>query len=133
MTIDERQEEVIEEFGRFTEWIERYEHIINIGSTQPTLDEKERVPENLIRGCQSKVWIVRSVDSEGCVTFRAHSDTLIINGIVALILRVVNGMRQEEIAGTDFYFISRIGLSEHLSETRSNGIRSVIEWVVRGE
>lgn len=126
---EERQNAIIEEFSPFNDWMERYEHIIAIGSSTTPLSEKERIPENLIEGCQSKVWLVCEKDNEGRYNFRAESNTLIINGILALLLRVFNGQTYEQIAGTEIYFLKETGLASHLSETRTNGIKAVIETI----
>ncbi|MCQ2343668.1 MAG: SufE family protein [Paludibacteraceae bacterium] len=126
---EERQQAIIDEFSPFDEWMERYEHIIAIGSGVAPLAEKERVPENLIQGCQSKVWLVCEKDNEGKFRFRAESNTLIISGIVALLLRVFDGLTYEQVEETEIFFLREIGLASHLSETRANGIKAVIETI----
>lgn len=130
-TSEERQREIIDEFAPFGEWLERYEHIIAIGSSTTPLSEQERVPQNLIEGCQSKVWMVREMDEEGRLWFRAWSNTMIINGIVAMLIRVFNGLTHEQIATAEIFFLKEIGLASHLSETRTNGINAVIETIRR--
>lgn len=126
MTINNIQDEIIEEFEGIDDWMDRYAYIIELGSQLPPFDEKLKTPENLIEGCQSRVWIVADLDKEGKVNFRADSDALIVKGIVALLLRVVSGHTPREILDADLYFINRIGLSEHLSPTRSNGLVSMV-------
>lgn len=128
---DERQNAIINEFAKFDNWLDRYEHIIAIGSALTPLSEHERIPPNLIQGCQSKVWLVCNRDDKGRFTFRAESNTLIINGIVSLILRVFNGLTAPQIATTDIFFLRQIGLASHLSETRTNGINAVIAAIKR--
>ena len=126
MTINNIQDEIIEEFEGIDDWMDRYAYIIELGSQLPPFDEKLKTPENLIEGCQSRVWIVADLDKEGKVNFRADSDALIVKGIVALLLRVVSGHTPREILDADLYFINRIGLSEHLSPTRSNGLVAMV-------
>ena len=121
MTINSIQDEIIEEFEDIVDWMDRYAYIIELGTSLPALPEEEKTPQNLIEGCQSRVWITADLDSEGNIVFRADSDALIVKGIVALLLRVVSGHKPSEILDADLYFINRIGLSEHLSPTRSNG------------
>ncbi|MDF1559891.1 MAG: SufE family protein [Bacteroidales bacterium] len=126
MTIYELQEQIIEEFAQFGDWMERYEYLIEMGRELPPFDETHRIPDFLIEGCQSKVWLYPSFD-DGVITFEADSDALITRGIVALLVKVFSGRTPDEILGTDLYFIDRIGLKENLSPTRSNGLLAMIK------
>lgn len=127
MTINNIQDEIIEEFEGIDDWMDRYAYIIDLGTALPPLEGSEKTPQNLIEGCQSRVWITADLDKEGKVNFRADSDALIVKGIVALLLRVVSGHTPREILDSDLYFIDRIGLSEHLSPTRSNGLVAMVK------
>jgi len=126
MTINEIQEQIIEEFKVFSDWMERYEYLIDMGKDLPPFDESHRRPDYLIEGCQSKVWLYPSFN-DGVVTFTADSDALITRGIVALLVRVFSGRTPDEILGADIYFIDRIGLKENLSPTRSNGLLAMMK------
>lgn len=126
MTINEVQDEIIEEFEGLDDWMDRYAYIIDLGSALPPMEEKYKVPANLIEGCQSRVWIEAQME-EGKVLFEADSDALIVKGIVALLLRVLNGRTPREILDADLYFVERIGLKEHLSPTRSNGLVAMVK------
>jgi cysteine desulfuration protein SufE len=126
MTINELQEQIIEEFAQFGDWMERYEYLIEMGRELPPFDETHRRPDFLIEGCQSKVWLYPSFN-DGVITFEADSDALITRGIVALLVRVFSGRTPDEILGTDLWFIDRIGLKENLSPTRSNGLLAMIK------
>ncbi len=127
MTINETQDEIIEEFEGLTDWMDRYAYLIELGSSLPPLPEQEKVPANLIEGCQSRVWIAADRGADKTVDFHADSDALIVKGIVSLLLRVLSGHTPDEILGADLYFIDRIGLSEHLSPTRSNGLVAMVK------
>ena len=126
MTINEIQDEVIEEFADFDDWMDRYQLLIDMGSSQPPLDEKYKKEQNLIDGCQSRVWLQADLE-DGLVHFQAESDALIVKGIVALLLRVLNDHTPQEILDADLDFIERIGLREHLSPTRSNGLLAMLK------
>ena len=126
MTINETQDEIIEEFEGLTDWMDRYAYIIELGNSLPELPENLKTPENLIEGCQSRVWIASDLDKDGNIDFQADTDALIVKGIVVLLLRVLSGHSPEEILDADLYFIDRIGLKEHLSPTRSNGLVSMV-------
>jgi len=126
MTINELQDQIIEELAQFGDWMERYEYLIEMGRELPPFDETHRKPDFLIEGCQSKVWLYPSLN-DGVITFEADSDALITRGIVALLVRVFSGRTPDEILGTDLYFIDRIGLKENLSPTRSNGLLAMIK------
>jgi len=126
MTINEAQDEIIDEFEMFNDWMEKYEYIIQLGKDLPLIDEQYRKEENLIKGCQSKVWL-RSEYKEGKIFFTADSDALITKGLVSMVVRVLSGHTPKEIAEGDLYFIDKIGLKSHLSPTRSNGLLSMVK------
>lgn len=126
MTINEQQDEVIEEFSELDDWMDRYQLLIDLGEEQEPLPDNEKTEQNLIDGCQSRVWLVCD-ENNGILTFRAESDALIVKGIVSLLIRVVSGHTPQEILDADLYFIREIGLTEHLSPTRSNGLLAMIE------
>ena len=126
MTINEIQDEIIEEFSDFEDWMDKYQLLIDLGSDQPPLEEKNKNEQNLIDGCQSRVWLQADM-IDGKLHFQAESDALIVKGIVALLIRVLGDHTPQEILDTDLYFIERIGLSEHLSPTRSNGLLAMIK------
>lgn len=129
MTINEIQDEIIEEFEGLTDWMDRYAYIIDLGNTLPELPEREKTPEHLIEGCQSRVWIDARRGDNREITFEADSDALIVKGIVALLLRVLSGHTPDEILDADLYFIDKIGLKEHLSPTRSNGLVAMVKQI----
>ena len=126
MTINEQQDEVIEEFSELDDWMDRYQLLIDLGEEQEPLPDNEKTEQNLIDGCQSRVWLVCD-ENNGILTFRAESDALIVKGIVSLLIRVVSGQTPQEILDADLYFIREIGLTEHLSPTRSNGLLAMIK------
>ena len=125
--VNSRQDEVIEEFGMFSDWMEKYEHIIEIGKELYPMSEDEKVDENLIKGCQSRVWLSAKKNSEENIEFSADSDAIITKGLVALMVRVLSGATPTEIATADLYFLEEIGLHAHLSSTRSNGLASMVK------
>ena len=125
-TINEIQDEVIEEFLELDDWMDRYQLLIDLGEESDILDEVDKTDSNLIDGCQSRVWLVCD-EAGGRLTFRAESDALIVKGIVSLLLRVVSGHTPDEILDADLYFIERIGLRDHLSPTRSNGLLAMVK------
>lgn len=125
-TINELQDEIIEEFSDFDDWMDKYQLLIDLGSDQEALDEKYKNEQNLIDGCQSRVWLQADM-VDGKLHFQAESDALIVKGIVALLIRVLSDHTPQEILDADLYFIGRIGLSEHLSPTRSNGLLAMIK------
>ena len=126
MTINEAQDEVIEEFSDFTDWMDKYQLLIDLGNEQAPLDEKYKTESNLIDGCQSRVWLQCDyIDGE--LHFTAESDALIVKGIVALLIRVLTDHTPQEIIDADLYFIDQIGLKEHLSPTRSNGLLAMMK------
>ena len=128
MTINERQDEVIEEFQDFDDWMDKYQLLIDPGNEQVPLDEKYKVESNLIDGCQSRVWLQADYE-DGKIHFQAESDALIVKGIVALLIRVLNDSTPQEILDADLYFIEQIGLKEHLSPTRSNGLLAMVKQI----
>lgn len=126
MTINEAQDEVIEEFSDFTDWMDKYQLLIDLGNEQQPLDERYKVESNLIDGCQSRVWLQADYH-DGVIDFSAESDALIVKGIIALLIRVLSGHTPDEIIDADLYFIEKIGLRDHLSPTRSNGLLAMIK------
>ncbi len=128
MTINEAQDEVIEEFSDFTDWMDKYQLLIDLGNEQQPLDQKYKTEDNLIDGCQSRVWLQADY-RDGRIYFTAESDALIVKGIIALLIRVLSGHTPQEILDADLYFIDRIGLKDHLSPTRSNGLLAMVKQI----
>lgn len=128
MTINEIQDEVIEEFSEMSDWMDRYQLLIDLGEEQAPLPAAEKTEQNLIDGCQSRVWLVCD-EHDGILTFRAESDALIVKGIVTLLIRVLSGHTPDEILNAELYFIEKIGLTEHLSPTRSNGLLAMVKQI----
>lgn len=128
MTINEIQDEIIEEFAEFTEWMDKYQMLIDLGNDLEGLNAEYKNEQNLIDGCQSRVWLQCDI-KDGKLVFTADSDALITKGIIALLIRVVSGHTPKEILDTDLYFIERIGLHQHLSPTRSNGLLSMVKKI----
>ena len=128
MTIKEAQDEVIEAFSDFTDWMDKYQLLIDLGNEQEPLDEKYKTESNLIDGCQSRVWLQADY-VDGKIVFTAESDALIVKGIIALLIRVLSGHTPQEILDADLYFIERIGLKDHLSPTRSNGLLAMVTQI----
>lgn len=126
MSINERQDEIIEEIQDFDDWMDKYQLLIDLGNDQAPLDEKYKIESNLIDGCQSRVWLQADYE-DGKIHFQAESDALIVKGIVALLIRVLNDSTPQEILDADLYFIEKIGLKEHLSPTRSNGLLAMVK------
>ncbi len=125
-TINQLQDEVIEEFSELDDWMDRYQLLIDLGNEQVPLDEQYKNEQNLIEGCQSRVWLQADY-TDGLVHFQAESDALIVKGIISLLIQVVSGHTPDEILDSDLYFIERIGLKEHLSPTRSNGLLAMVK------
>ena len=125
-TINEIQDEIIEEFSDYEDWMDKYQLLIDLGSDEQPLPEAYKTDQNLIDGCQSWVWL-QADETDGVVTFRAESDALIVKGIVALLIRVLSGHTAREILDAQLYFIEKIGLNEHLSPTRSNGLLAMLK------
>ena len=126
MTINRIQDEIIEEFSEVDDWMDRYAMIIDLGNSLPAIDSRFKTPEHLIEGCQSRVWL-NAEEKDGKVYFTADSDAIIVKGIIALLIKVLNGHTPREIIDANLYFIDRIGLSENLSPTRSNGLRAMVK------
>ena len=123
MSINELQDEVVAEFSDFDDWMDRYQLLIDLGNEQEPLDEKYKTEQNLIEGCQSRVWL-QADEVDGKIIFKAESDALIVKGIIALLIKVVSGHTPDEILNSELYFI---GLKDHLSPTRSNGLLSMVK------
>lgn len=124
--INQVQDEIIDEFADLDDWMDRYAYIIEMGNALESLDESLKTPDNLIEGCQSRLWLDAQY-SDGVVTYRADSDAIIVKGIVAMLIRVLSGQAPQDIVDADLYFIERIGLRDHLSPTRSNGLLSMLK------
>lgn len=129
MTLNDTQNEIIDEFADITDWMDRYAYIIELGAQLPSLDADQKVPANLIEGCQSRVWIASDLMPDGKIRFKADSDAMIVKGIVYLLMRVLSDRTPDEILNADLYFIDKIGLSDHLSPTRSNGLVAMIKQI----
>ncbi len=125
-SIDEIQDEIIDEFSVFDDWMDKYSLLIDLGNSLPPIEEKYKTNENLIEGCQSRVWLQADY-RDGRIWFEAESDAIIVKGIVSLLVRVLSGRTPDEILNADLYFIDRIGLTEHLSPTRSNGLVAMVK------
>ena len=128
MTINQLQDDIIAEFSDFDDWMDRYQLLIDLGNEVAPLDEKYKTDQNLIEGCQSRVWL-NAEERDGNILFEADSDALIVKGIIALLIRVLSGHSAEEILDSDLYFIDKIGLKDHLSPTRSNGLLSMVKQI----
>lgn len=128
MTINEAQDAVIEEFDGFTDWMDKYQMLIDLGNDLEPLDAQYKTEQNLIDGCQSRVWLQADY-ANGVITFRADSDALIVKGIIALLIEVLSGHTPAEIMDAELYFIDRIGLRDHLSPTRSNGLLAMVKQI----
>lgn len=126
MTINETQDQIIEEFSVFDDWMDKYALLIDLGNTLPALDDKYKTESNLIEGCQSRVWLHARFE-DGNIVFEGESDAVIVKGIVSLLIHVISGHTPQEILDADLYFIDRIGLKEHLSPTRSNGLVAMVK------
>ena len=128
MTIEEIQQEIISEFSMFEDWMDKYAYLIEMGNDLPAIDVEYKTDQNIIRGCQSQVWI-NATYADGKINYQGESDALIVKGLVALVLRVVNDHTPAEIMNADLHFIDKIGLKEHLSPTRSNGLLAMIKQI----
>ena len=127
MTINEIQNEIVDEFSEVDDWMDRYGMIIDLGNSLPPIDEKYRTPEHLIEGCQSRVWINAELTPEGKVHYTADSDAIIVKGIISLLVKVLDNQTPDDILSADLHFIDDIGLSEHLSPTHSNGLLAMLK------
>lgn len=126
MTIQEIEQEIIDEFALYDEWLDKYAYIIELGKDCPVIDERDKTEQNLIKGCQSRVWLSCQYD-EGVLRFKADSDAVITKGIISLLIRALDGQTPQDILEADLSFIDQIGLKEHLSPTRSNGLASMVK------
>ena len=126
MTIQEIEQQIIEEFANFDEWLDRYAYIIDLGKDCPVIDERDKTEQNLIKGCQSRVWL-SCEERDGRLYFRADSDAVITRGIISLLIRTFDGQSPQDILDADLSFLDTIGLKEHLSPTRSNGLTSMVK------
>ncbi len=126
MTIEEKQNQIIDEFSMFSDWMEKYEYIIELGKDLPLIDAQYKTPENIIKGCQSQVWLHADL-VDGKIVFTADSDAVITKGIISLLISVLSGHSPKEVAEAELFFIDKIGLKEHLSPTRSNGLLSMVK------
>lgn len=129
MTINQAQDEIIEEFADFDDWMNRYSMIIDMGNALPAIDPAYKTPEHIIEGCQSRVWLNSQITPEGTMHLTADSDAIIVKGIIAMLIRVLQDHTPQEIASADLYFIDRVGLAEHLSPTRSNGLLAMVRQI----
>lgn len=125
--LQQRQEEIVEEFAYFEDWMEKYEYLIELGKELKPFDEADRTDDNIIRGCQSRVWLAAQRSPDGTLLFGADSDAIITRGLVALVIRALNNLPPEVIAGADLWFVQRIGLDTHLSPMRANGLLSMVQ------
>ena len=128
MTIQEIENQIIDEFANFDEWLDKYSYLIELGKECPVIEEKDKTESNLIKGCQSRVWL-SCENRDGMLFFKADSDAVITKGIITLLIRVFNGQRAKDIVDADLHFVDVIGLKEHLSPTRSNGLTSMIKQI----
>lgn len=128
MTIKEIQDEIIDEFAMFDDWEERYQYVIDLGNSLPLINEQYKTEENIIKGCQSKVWL-HGEQQDGEIVFTADSDAILTKGIIAILIRVFSGQKPQDILDADTAFIDEIGLKEHLSPTRANGLVSMIKQI----
>jgi cysteine desulfuration protein SufE len=128
MTIEQIQQEIIEEFSVYSDWMDKYGYLIELGNELQDLDPKEKTDQNLIKGCQSRVWLVAELEN-GKINFRGESDAVIVKGLVALLLRVVSGRTPDELIENDLHFIDDLGLKQHLSPTRSNGLLAMVKQI----
>ncbi|MDE7468066.1 MAG: SufE family protein [Muribaculaceae bacterium] len=127
MTIEEKQQDIIDQFADIDDWMDRYAQIIDLGNELPPIDDALKTPDRLIEGCQSRVWLDADTDTDGNVRFRADSDAIIVKGIISMLISVLDGHTPQEILDADLHFIDDIGLSEHLSPTRSNGLLAMLK------
>ncbi|OIP82859.1 MAG: Fe-S metabolism protein SufE [Porphyromonadaceae bacterium CG2_30_38_12] len=126
MTINEIQDSIVEEFSLFDDWMDKYGLLIDLGNSLEPLDEKHKTPQNIIEGCQSRVWLNAEMN-DGIITYQGESDAILVKGIVSLLIQVMSKHTPEEILNTELYFIDKIGLKEHLSPTRSNGLLAMVK------
>jgi cysteine desulfuration protein SufE len=129
MSINEIQDQIIEEFSVYEEWLDKYEYLIELANTLEVIEDNKKTPDNIIQGCQSRVWLDASLDEDGTLSFRADSDAIITKGIIALLIRVFNHQKPDDIINANLYFIDEIGLSANLSPTRANGLLAMIKQI----
>ena len=129
MSINEIQDQIIEEFSVYDEWLDKYEYLIELANTLDVIEDTKKTPDNIIQGCQSRVWLDSSLDQDGTLSFRADSDAIITKGIIALLIRVFNHQKPDDIINANLYFIDEIGLSANLSPTRANGLLAMIKQI----
>ena len=129
MTINEIQDQIIEEFSVYDEWLDKYEYLIELGNSLDTIEENKKTPDNIIQGCQSRVWLDAVLEDDNTVTFRADSDAIITKVIIALLIRVFNHQTPQDIVSAELYFVDEIGLSANLSPTRANGLLAMIKQI----
>ncbi len=127
MTINEIQDEIIDEFSLFEDWADKYEYIIDIGKKLPPLPEQYKTEAYKIKGCQSQVWMHSQLNEDGKVRFEGDSDAIIVKGLIGLLIRVLSGQKPEDVARANLYFIDKVGMSGHLAQTRSNGLASMMK------
>lgn len=128
MTINQIQDNIVEDFNQFDDWMDKYALLIDLGNSLQPIDDKYKVPQNIIEGCQSRVWLTAEMN-DGKIEFQGESDAILVKGIVALLLQVFSGRTPDEIINADLYFVEKIGLREHLSPTRSNGLLAMIKQI----
>jgi cysteine desulfuration protein SufE len=128
MTIEEKQNSLVEEFAMFDDWMDKYAYLIELGKDLPMIDEKYKTQQHLISGCQSRVWLHAELN-DGAIVLSADSDAVITKGIASLLIRVLSGHKPEEIMHADFSFLDQIGLQQHLSPTRANGLQSMVKQI----
>ncbi|MCE2496186.1 MAG: SufE family protein [Flavobacteriales bacterium] len=126
MSIEEKQIEIVDEFSMFEDWMQKYDYLIDLGKSVPLIDERYKTPDQVIKGCQSQVWL-NAASNGGKVTFTADSDAIITKGIISLLIRVLSNEKPEDIVNADLHFIDEIGLKEHLSPTRANGLLAMVK------
>ena len=129
MSINEIQDQIIEEFSVYDEWLDKYEYLIELANTLDVIEDTKKTPDNIIQGCQSRVWLDASLDEDGTLSFRADSDAIITKGIIALLIRVYNHQKPDDIVNAELYFVDEIGLSANLSPTRANGLLAMIKQI----
>lgn len=128
MTINQIQDNIVEDFDQFDDWMDKYALLIDLGNSLQPIEEKYKMPQNIIEGCQSRVWLTAEM-KDGIIEFQGESDAILVKGIVALLLQVFSGRTPDEILNADLYFVEKIGLREHLSPTRSNGLLAMIKQI----
>lgn len=129
MSINEIQDEIIEEFSVYDEWLDKYEYLIELGNSLDVIEESKKTPDNIIQGCQSRVWLDAALQKDGTISFKADSDAIITKGIIALLIRVFNNQKPQDVIDAELYFIEQIGLKENLSPTRANGLLAMIKQI----